>query len=248
MGSRLLSRSASRQHGGAASLDRRAALQQPERRSEPGLPGRWRHGRPDDGSVATRRKLRDLPEHGVHVQGQGRRCAADRPRAESPLRARGQRPPDGPHRPRQRAAHRRGHRRASVGRADGRRSRDAGDVPGQLRHRESPGEDAQCRARQRRGSPRATREPGCGGPHHAGLVDLECSAAAGRREEIRHGVRRRAANRSGQQSGQGRARARPHAHPPQSLGSRSVPGSSPVPTKPSRGPSLSRPTTPTRTT
>ena len=76
----------------------------------------------------TRRKLRDLPEHGVHIQGQGRRCPADRPRAGSPLRARGQRTPDGPHRPRQRAAHRRGHRRASVGRADGRRSRDAGDV------------------------------------------------------------------------------------------------------------------------
>ena len=37
----VLSKSASRQHRGAASLNRRAALQQPEWRSEPGLLCRW---------------------------------------------------------------------------------------------------------------------------------------------------------------------------------------------------------------
>ena len=50
---------------------------------------------------------------------------------------------------------------------------------GQLRHREPPGEDAQCRARQRRGPPGAARGSRRGGPHHAWLVDLECRAEHG---------------------------------------------------------------------
>ena len=49
-----------------------------------------------------------------------------------------------------------------------------GDLPGQLRNREPACEDAQCRARQCRGSPGTARQPGRGGPHHAWLVGLEC--------------------------------------------------------------------------
>ena len=48
MGARCVSRSASRQPGGAASLDRRAALQEPEWRSERGLLRRWHHRGSDE--------------------------------------------------------------------------------------------------------------------------------------------------------------------------------------------------------
>ena len=215
-----LSRSASGQHRGAASLYRRAPLPKPWRRFEPGLLRRRHHGGSDQRSVATRWKLRDLPEYRVHVQGPDRRYPANRPRVGRPVCARWKRTQDGRHSPRQRAAHRRGYRRESLGRSDRCRSNHAGGRPGQLRHLEPTCQDAQCRARQCRGPPGASRQPRRHGPHDAGLVHPQRRAKPGRRGEGGRAVRGRPSNRSRERSGSSRTRPGPRARPPEPLGSR----------------------------
>ena len=55
-----------------ASLDRGSSLRQYRRRSGAGLFRRWRYREPDYGFVTRRRKFRHRPQHGLHVQRQGR--------------------------------------------------------------------------------------------------------------------------------------------------------------------------------
>jgi class 3 adenylate cyclase len=55
------------------------------RRRKPGIFRGRGHGKPDDRPVADTRLVRDRAQHGLHLQGQGRRSEADRPRIERPL-------------------------------------------------------------------------------------------------------------------------------------------------------------------
>ena len=82
----------------------------------PGIFRRRHHRGSDDRSVADRGQLRDLPQYRLHLQGQGGRREADRPRARRALCARRQRPALGQPGPHQRPADRCRNRRASVGR------------------------------------------------------------------------------------------------------------------------------------
>jgi adenylate cyclase len=70
------------------SLHRRAALHQFVERPEPGLLRRRDYRESDDRSVAHPQQLRHRAQHGLHLQGEERRCQADRQGAWGPLRAR----------------------------------------------------------------------------------------------------------------------------------------------------------------
>ena len=122
------------------------------RRAGAGLFRRRRDGEPDNRPFAHARRLRDRPQHGFHLQGQGGRREADRTRAQRALCARRQRAARRRPHARQRAAHRRRERRASVGRAlrqaDRRPLRHAG------RDRRAPRQSASDRAHRHRGAPR----------------------------------------------------------------------------------------------
>ena len=74
-----------RKSGPAAPLDRRSAVRQYRRRPGAGAFRRRGHGEPDDRPLADTRRLRDRPQHGVHLQGQAARREDDRARVERPL-------------------------------------------------------------------------------------------------------------------------------------------------------------------
>ena len=59
--------------GAAAPLDRRPAVRQYRRRPGAGAFRRRGHREPDDRSLAHSRRVRDRPQHGLHLQGQGGR-------------------------------------------------------------------------------------------------------------------------------------------------------------------------------
>ena len=101
---------------GASALDRGAAVRQYRRRSRAGIFRRWRDREPDHRPVAHQRLVRDRPQHRVRLQGQVARRAADRPRAECPLRARGLGAAGRQPASRQCAADRRRNRQSSLGR------------------------------------------------------------------------------------------------------------------------------------
>ena len=101
---------------GRASLHRRAALHKSLWRSCPGLFRRRHHRKPHHRPLAHPQQLRDRPQHRLHLQGQNRRRQRDRQGTRRPLCARrlgAARPEPGA---RQRPTHRRGIRRASLGR------------------------------------------------------------------------------------------------------------------------------------
>ncbi len=65
----------------AASLHRRSAVRQYQRRAGAGALRRRGHGEPDDRPVAHTRGARDRAQYGVRLQGQADRCEDDRARA-----------------------------------------------------------------------------------------------------------------------------------------------------------------------
>jgi class 3 adenylate cyclase len=71
--------------GSTAPVGSRAAVLQYWRRGGARVFRRRRHREPHDRSFANTRGRRDRPQYGVHLQGQGRRPEADRPRIERPL-------------------------------------------------------------------------------------------------------------------------------------------------------------------
>ena len=100
-----------------ASFDRCPAFCQYRRRSGTGLFRRRRDGQSDHRPVTDFRHVRDLLQHGPHVQKSANRRDETRTRTQCALRARRQRPARWRPRARQRAVDRSGNRGASLGRA-----------------------------------------------------------------------------------------------------------------------------------
>jgi class 3 adenylate cyclase len=71
----------------AAVVDRRLAVHQLEQRPGAAVFRRWNNGGPDDRSVPDCGGAGDFAQYGVHVQKQGNRHEADRPRTGCALRA-----------------------------------------------------------------------------------------------------------------------------------------------------------------
>ena len=147
----------------AAPLDRRPAVRQYRRRPGAGAFRRRGHREPHDRPLAHTGRLRDRPQHRVHLQRQAARREDDRARIERPLCPRGQRSARRKPHARQRAAHRRRDRQSSLGRAVRQAARRSLRHAG--RNRRAPGRRAERPTRRRRGATRGTGpDPQLDGP------------------------------------------------------------------------------------
>ena len=141
-------------------VHRRAAVQEYERRSRAGI-FRRRHGRRHHHrAVAHHLAVRDRAQFELHLQGQGGRHQAGRPRARRALRARRQRPQGRQPGPHHRPADRRRDRRAFVGGPLRRRARGRFRPAGRGHRRRGRRHRAEARAgRNRARAAQADRKP-----------------------------------------------------------------------------------------